>query len=141
MRLVLDTNILIAALIKDSLTRAILFLPEFEFLLPEHGLEEVRRHRLKILRHARLKSEELDLLLSLLLESVTVVPKDRIAPHVKAAEALIGAIDPNDVPFAALALAEENDGIWSNDQAFDHLPSIKRWTTSDIKQYLRDRDR
>jgi hypothetical protein len=34
MRLVLDTNILIAALIKDSLTREIFFAPGFEFLLP-----------------------------------------------------------------------------------------------------------
>lgn len=45
MRLVLDTNILIAALIKDSLSREILFLPGFDFLLPEYALEEVNRHR------------------------------------------------------------------------------------------------
>ncbi len=41
MRLVLDTNILIAALIKDSLTREILLFPGFEFLLPEYALEEI----------------------------------------------------------------------------------------------------
>jgi len=49
MRLVLDTNILIAALIKDSLTRNILFLPDFEFLVPEYALEEVNRTELKSL--------------------------------------------------------------------------------------------
>ena len=38
MRLVLDTNILIAALIKDSLTREIFFGPGFEFLLPEYAI-------------------------------------------------------------------------------------------------------
>ena len=48
MRLVLDTNILIAALIKDSLTRQIIFLPDFEFLLPEYALEELNHHRGKI---------------------------------------------------------------------------------------------
>lgn len=37
MRLVLDTNILIAALIKDSLTRALLLSPDLEFLLPEYA--------------------------------------------------------------------------------------------------------
>lgn len=139
MRLVLDTNILIAALIKDSLTRQILFLPGFEFLLPEYALEEVRRHRAKIARHSRLKYEEIDLLLSLLLESVTVVPLERITPHVKEAEALISAIDPDDIPFVALALAEENDGVWSNDHAFAGLPGIKHWRTSDLKAYLRNR--
>jgi hypothetical protein len=34
MRLVLDTNILIAALIKDSITRRILLLPGLEFFSP-----------------------------------------------------------------------------------------------------------
>jgi predicted nucleic acid-binding protein len=139
MRLVLDTNILIAALIKDSLTREILFLPGFEFLLPEHALEEVNRHRAKIVRHARLKAKEIDLLLGLLLESVTVVPREKIIPHLKAAETLIGTVDPDDVPFVALALAEENDGIWSNDQAFEGLPGIPLWKTADIKAYLRSR--
>ncbi len=41
MRLVLDTNILIAALIKDSLTRKFFFLPDLELLLPEYALEKV----------------------------------------------------------------------------------------------------
>lgn len=136
MRLVLDTNILIAALIKDSLTRDILFLPDFEFLVPEYALEEVNRHRAKIARHSRLKYTEIDLLLSLLLESVTVVPAEKIAPHLKTAEALIGNIDPGDVPFVALALAVENDGIWSNDRAFERLSGIKLWKTSDIMVYL-----
>jgi len=139
MRLVLDTNVLIAALIRDSLTREILLLPGFEFLLPEYALEELRRHRGKIARHARLKPEEVDLLLSLLMESVTVVASERIASHLKAAEALIGAADPDDVPFVALALAESNDGVWSNDRAFEGLPGIRLWTTRDLKEYLRRR--
>ena len=136
MRLVLDTNVLIAALIKDSLTRQIIFLPDFEFLLPEYALEELARHRGKIARHSRLTHKEVDLLMSLLLESVTVVPAKRILPHLKAAEALIGAIDKDDVPFVALALAMENDGIWSNDRAFENLPEIKLWKTSDTKAHL-----
>ena len=137
MRLVLDTNILIAALIKDSLTREILLSPGFEFLLPEYALEEIAGHREKIARRSRLKHEEIDLLLSVLLESVSVVPQERITPHVKAAEALIGAIDPDDVPFVALALAESNDGVWSNDRAFERLPGIKLWRTADLKAHLR----
>jgi predicted nucleic acid-binding protein len=45
------------------------------------------------------------LLLTLLLTSVAVVPFERIAPYLAAADALIGAIDPDDVPFVELALA------------------------------------
>jgi predicted nucleic acid-binding protein len=139
MRLVLDTNVLIAALIKDSLTREIFFLPDFEFLLPEYALEEVARHRAKIARHSHLSYREIDLLLSLLLESVTVVLAKTILAHLKPAEALIGDIDKDDVPFVALALAVENDGIWSNDRAFENLPGITLWKTSDIKAFLQKR--
>ncbi len=136
MRLILDTNVLIAALMKDSLTREILLFPGFELLLPEYALEEITKHRTKIARHARLRGEEIDLLLTILLESISVVPKEEIRSHMQAAEELIGGVDPNDVPFVALALARENDGIWSNDQAFDGIPGIRRWTTADIKAYL-----
>lgn len=137
MRLVLDTNVLIASLIKDSVTRAILLLPDFEYLLPEFALEEITRHRPKIARLSGLASEELDLLLSILLEAVFVVPMERIVPHLAAAEKLIGASDPDDVPFVALALAEDNDGIWSNDHAFEGLPGIKVWKTTELKVYRR----
>lgn len=78
----------------------------------------------------------MDLLLTLLLESVTVVPFERIAPYLPDADVLIGAIDPDDVPFVALALAEEHDGIWSNDHAFEDLPGIKLWTTTSLKMHL-----
>jgi len=137
MRLVLDTNILIAALIKDSITRRILLLPDLEFLLPAFALDELARHRAKIVRAARLKGDELDLLLTLLLTSVAVVPYERIAPYLSDADALIGTIDPDDVPFVALALAEEHDGIWSNDRAFEDLPGIQCWTTTSLKTHLR----
>jgi predicted nucleic acid-binding protein len=137
MRLVLDTNILIAALIKDSITRRILLLPDFEFLLPAFALDELAKHRAKIIRAARLKGDELDLLLTLLLTSVAVVPFERIAPYLPEADALIGAIDPDDVPFVAVALAEEHNGIWSNDRAFEGLPGIQCWTTTRLKTHLR----
>jgi len=137
MRLVLDTNILIAALIKDSITRRILLLPGLEFLLPAFALDELAMHRSKIVRATRLKGDELDLLLTLLLTSVTIVPFERIAPYLAEADTLIGAIDPNDVPFVALALAEEHEGIWSNDRAFERLPGIQCWTTTRLKIHLR----
>jgi len=137
MRLILDTNILIAALIKDSITRRILLLPGLEFLLPVFALDELATHRSKIVRATRLKGDELDLLLTLLLTSVTIVPFERIAPYLPEADTLIGAIDPNDVPFVALALAEEHEGIWSNDRAFERLPGIQCWTTTRLKIHLR----
>ena len=127
---------MIAALIKDSLTRALLLSPHVELLLPEYAFEELARHRQKLLRHSGLKPAEMDLLMSLLLEQVTIVPMARLAPYLKRAESLIGERDPDDVPFVALALAEENDGIWSNDRAFEGIPDIAVWNTVALKRHL-----
>ena len=80
MKLVLDANILIAALIKNSLTRKIFFSSDIEFHLPEYALEEATRHRAKIARHSHLSYREIDLLLSLLFESVTVVQHKKFCP-------------------------------------------------------------
>ncbi|MBI5525421.1 MAG: PIN domain-containing protein [Deltaproteobacteria bacterium] len=138
MRFVLDTNILIAALIKNSLTRQILLHPDIEFVVPEHALEEIERHMSRIVKCARMDREEVELLLSILLESVTVIPFEEIAGSIDKAGEMIGAFDPDDVPFVALALAVENDGIWSNDGAFENLKKIRVWRTSDMREYFLD---
>ncbi len=45
MRLVIDTSILISALLKDSVTREILFFSSIDFLLPEYAFEEIEKHK------------------------------------------------------------------------------------------------
>lgn len=44
MKLVVDTNILLKALIKDSKVRSILLNPNHLFYLPEYAMEEVMEH-------------------------------------------------------------------------------------------------
>lgn len=44
MRLVIDTGILISALLKDSVTREILLFSLIEFLIPEYAFEEFEKH-------------------------------------------------------------------------------------------------
>jgi predicted nucleic acid-binding protein len=52
---------------------------------------------------------------------------------------LIGRIDPNDIPFVALSLAVENDGIWSSDKHFRQMKGVTVWKTSDLLVYLKKR--
>ena len=118
MRIVVDTNILISSLIKDSITREILLLPYMDFYLPEFALEEVEAHKVKISKLSGLSSDEIDFFLDLLLENISIVPAQTIRPYLKEAEKIIGDIDPGDIPFVALALAVDNDGIWTNDKHF-----------------------
>ena len=137
MILILNTSILISSLIKDSVTRQILLLPSMKFYLPEYALEEIEAHKIKISRLSRLSTDEIDILLNLLLENISIIPSRTIQPYLSQAGVIIGRIDPNDIPFLALALATENDGIWSNDRHFEAIKQIKIWKTSDLLRYLK----
>ena len=137
MILILNTGILISSLIKDSVTRQILLLPSMKFYLPEYALEEIEAHKMKISRLSRLSTDEIDILLNLLLENTSIILSQTIQPYLSEAEVMIGRIDPNDIPFLALALATENDGIWSNDRHFEAIKQIKIWKTSDLLKYLK----
>jgi predicted nucleic acid-binding protein len=44
LKFVLDTNVILKALIKDSRVRAILIGSGHEFLMPEEAIEGIRRH-------------------------------------------------------------------------------------------------
>jgi len=92
MRLIVDTNILISSLIKDSITREILLLPFMDFYLPEFALEEVEAHKTKISKLSGLSRDEIDFFLDLLLENISIVPARTIRPYLKEAEKIIGDI-------------------------------------------------
>lgn len=132
MTLILDTSIIISALIKNSVIREILLFPLSQFYLPEFALEEINRHKSKICELSGMEKEELELLISLILENIEIVSIDDIMPHYDKAVEIIGKVDMGDVPFVALALAMKNDGIWTNDKDFDNIQEIKVWKTSQI---------
>lgn len=137
MRLIVDTNILISSLIKDSITREILLLPFMDFYLPEFALEEVEVHKTKIGKLSGLSPDEIDFFLGLLLENISIIPVQAIRPYLKEAERIIGDIDPGDIPFIALALAVDNDGIWSNDKHFKKVKKLKIWKTPELVAHIK----
>lgn len=136
MKLVLDSNVLISALMKDSVSREILLLPFLEFLLPEYALEEIKKHKDLISQRSALRDDEIDVILGLLLNSITVVPSSKIRKFLSQAKKAIGHIDERDIPFVALAYSMPNDGIWTNDKHFDKLKGIPIWKTNKLFQYL-----
>ena len=139
MRLVVDTSILISALLKDSVTREILLLSTIEFLIPEYAFEEFEKHKDNISKRSGLNNKKIDILMTLLMENITIVPLLKLKPYMDKAYKIMGDIDPCDVPFIALALAVENDGIWSNDRHFESLKDIKVWETTDVFKYVKTR--
>jgi predicted nucleic acid-binding protein len=116
MKLIIDTNRIIASLIKDSLSRQIIKSPLIEFITPDHTLQELTNYETVIRKKAHLTHEKFDLLLALLFEQITIIPKEEYQKFLKTAQTLIDDID--DVPFVALALAIKVDGIWTDDEDF-----------------------
>jgi predicted nucleic acid-binding protein len=116
MKIVVDTNRIIAALIKNGASRKILFETRIEFISPDHTTVEIHKYKEEIIRKAKITNEEFEILLSLIFDRIDIISKEEYKPHLKEAENLI--VDMGDVPFIALALALKVDGIWSDDPHF-----------------------
>lgn len=140
MRLVLDTNILVSALIKDSMTREILTHPEMEYLLPEFALEEIEDHKEELLQKSGLSKSDFELLFEHLKDNLLLIPSKEIT-HKELAKQIMNDIDIKDSLFVALALSTKNEGIWSQDSYFEKQSRVKVWKTKDLIEYLGIRHR
>lgn len=136
MRLVVDTSVLIAGLLKASKVQRLLLDPAMEFCLPEHALEEVLHHAPMIRQRAKLAPDTFDLLMALLTSQMEIVSESRLRPWISKAQRAIGHRDPGDVPFVATAYAIRCDGIWSDDADFQEVTDVPVWTTPRLLKHL-----
>jgi predicted nucleic acid-binding protein len=122
MTVILDSNVLIAALIKPGIVRATVIGHPGEWLVPEAIFDEAWEHR-DVWNRNRLPDTELHAVLSLLSDGfVDIVSENVYRPKEAAARRLVS--DADDWPLAALALSVENDGIWTFNRR--HLENVKR---------------
>jgi predicted nucleic acid-binding protein len=136
MILVIDTNRIIAALIKDSASRKIIYSDKFLLLTPKFTLEELKGNRKEILTKTRLSGTAFESLLSIIMSNLYVVDDSIIKYKLEEAKRIMDKIDKNDTPFIALALAIANDGIWTDDKHFERQNRIKVWKTSDLIRFI-----
>lgn len=136
MKLVVDTNIVLSALIKNSTTRSILQNPSHSFYLPEYAIEEVRKYFDLIQTKSGLTKKDLDLLFDVLLSNLKVVAMEEILRGFDEASDAMSNVDEKDVPFVALALSISCDGIWSNDGHLKEQKLVKVWNTAEIVERL-----
>jgi len=124
---------IIAALIKKSITRKLIFYPDIELFSPEYVFEEIRKHSFEITTKAKVTSRQFEIILTLLMEKINIIPKSYYISEFQRAEEIIGHIDRKDIPYFALALALNADGIWSLDRHLKRQNKIKKfYTTSDL---------
>lgn len=135
MRLVVDTNRVIAALIKDSFSRRILLHLNAELITIPLLKDEVMKYKQVIITKSKLNETSFDLILQKLYEKMAVLNEEIIKKYGEEASEIMDKIDPDDAPFIAAALATNSD-IWSDDFHFQRQKKIKIWKTKDLVSLL-----
>ncbi|MBL7051855.1 MAG: hypothetical protein ISS01_02095 [Nanoarchaeota archaeon] len=131
MKLVVDTNILISTLLKDSLTRDLILHLDAELYSIRFTDKELMKYKNYIKKKAKINDEEFYMVLDALFNKIILIDDKIIMARMKEASKIMDNIDPDDTPFIAAALATESD-IWSDDKHFEKQNKIKIWKTKDL---------
>jgi predicted nucleic acid-binding protein len=132
MIVVVDTNVLISALMKDSVKRRLILLSGDELVCPEAVIHEIRKHRGGIITRSGLDNNGFDSVLEKLLESVALIPDKETEEHRTESMKLMKGIDIGDAPFIAAALGIPGSVIWSDDKDLKRQKKIKIMNTKDF---------
>ncbi len=132
MRLIVDTNRIIAALIKNGHSRAIICSPDHEFYTLELVIDEIKKYFDYIIKKSKMTKQEIDVLFALFMQNVSIVPDHLVKNNLDKAINIMKDIDEKDAPILACALAVPNDGIWTDDKHFDKQRLVKVWHTKDL---------
>ena len=140
MRLVIDTNRIMAGLLKESTSRKIILDNHFLFYAPDYIETELFRHREYLMKKAKITESDFDTLLHILLEQITLVPFDTFEPEYSRAIRIMEPIDENDAPFLAVGVALKLDGIWTEDRHFLRQDLLRVFQTGDlVSDYRKNR--
>lgn len=134
-RFVIDTNILIGALVKDNSFKARLLKKQnFLFYFPDYGLIEIDKFRNYICSKRERNNPiapSFDYAIKFLLESITIIPGPLYQDQLSCAYTLMEKIDPKDTPFLALALHLECP-IWSDDAHLKQQSRVPCYSTGEF---------
>lgn len=136
MEIVVDTNILISSLLKDGLTRRILFLAPFDMYTISYARSEIEANQAELLRKSKLDDSSFAYIMDIIFSKIKLASSDIIEPYRHRSMDVMREIDIDDSPFLALAMALECP-IWSNDSHFKKQNIIKAFTTADIISLLK----
>ena len=134
MKIAVDTNRVIAALVKDSTTRKILFDKNFEFVTPDCTIIEIQEHKEEINAKTNLSDAEFDILLALIFENITIILKSGYGDYLDECKNDIS--DADDIPVLAVAIATKAEAIWAHDPHFKEQKKVKVFTNIDRKSVV-----
>ncbi len=131
MKLIVNTNRIIAALIRDSSSRRIIHCSNIEFITIKFSDREVNKYKGLILKKANISEDQFNIILDKIKEKLIFLDDNIILTKIIEAKNIMDKIDPDDTQFIAAALATGAD-IWSDDEHFQKQNKIKIWKTKDL---------
>ncbi len=134
MELIVDANIVFAALVKEGLTIELLLEPELHLSAPEFLFEEIEKHKEEIFKKTHRTKEEVEELLEILKIKIDIIPKESFEVFLEQSEKI--SPDPNDCAYFALAL-KLRIPIWTNERDLKEKQStVKVYNTKDLFEML-----
>jgi predicted nucleic acid-binding protein len=130
--LVIDTNRIMAGLLKDSTSRKIILHDQFSFYAPDYIETEIYKHRTYLIKKSRMPEPDFDSIFRHLIDCVTLVPFEEFEHEYSRAMQIMETIDENDSPFLAVGLSLGINGIWTEDRHFLRQDLMQVFTTRDL---------
>lgn len=137
-RIVVDANVIVSALLKDSFTRRMLLGENAPKLFsPEFIRQELAKYSGEFSKKLHADRKELEETLEMLFDAskITVLPKPEYSEFMPKAMQI--SPDPKDTAYLALALKLDCP-IWSNDSALKKQSRVKVYATAELAEELRN---
>jgi len=129
MNLVLDANILFAALIRNNVTRELIVSEDITLFAPEFILNEVEKHFKDICERSGKTILDIRQTLLALSQIIVFIPEAELTNYLSNARRI--SPDQNDALYFALAL-KIHCPIWSNDKKLKEQKEIMIYSTDDL---------
>jgi len=124
MRIIVDSNMILSALLKQGLSRKIISSQNIEFYTLDYVLKEIGKYMGYIIQKSGMQKDEIEALLSYFMENIVVLSDEEVNSKMGEAKKIMEKIDIRDSPILACALAISNDGIWTEDKHFEKQNNI-----------------
>ncbi len=136
MRVVIDSNRIFAALIKDHTTRSILFNKNFNFFAPSFIKSELYKYKKDLMKKTNMTDDEISLIFKDIFDKITIFSYKEYRDSIEYFKKKVN--DQKDIPYLAVCKLINAEGIWTHDLHFREQSEIKIFTNIDLLDIIRD---